>query len=92
MKARGCKGRHEKESLTTEAFLDRQEFKNFARCGPEPVTPVTEASPPWDPITELPPSADAFEHLVTGNGDGSSRLRGRGWPHGGSQSRETELR
>jgi hypothetical protein len=55
MRARGCRGRHEKESLTTEAFLDRQEFKNFARCGPELAAPVTEPSPPWDPITEPPP-------------------------------------
>ena len=56
--ARGCKGRHEKESHTTVAFLDRQEFKNFVRCGPELVAPVTEPSPPWDPIIELSPPAD----------------------------------
>lgn len=57
--ARGCKGRHEKESDTTVAFLDRQEFKNFVRCGPELVAPVTEPSPPWDPITGFSPPADA---------------------------------
>ena len=55
IRARGCKGRHEKETHPTAAFLDRQEFKNFARCGPEPITPVAEPSPPWDPITEPSP-------------------------------------
>lgn len=53
MRARGCKGRHEKESRTTVAFLDRQEFKNFVRCGSEPVAPVPAPSPPWDPVTDL---------------------------------------
>jgi hypothetical protein len=55
--ARGCKGRHEKESHPTVGFLDRQEFKNFVRCGPEPIAPVTDPSPPWDPITEPSPPA-----------------------------------
>ena len=55
IKARGCKGRHEKESQATAAFLDRQEFKNFARCGAEPVAPVTDPSPPWSPITAPSP-------------------------------------
>jgi hypothetical protein len=53
--ARGCKGRHEKEPPATTGFLDRQEFKNFARCGPEPIAPVTDPSPPWDPITAPDP-------------------------------------
>ena len=54
IRARGCKGRHEKESEATVTFLDRQEFKNFARCGPEPIASVTEPTPPWGPITEPP--------------------------------------
>jgi hypothetical protein len=55
IRARGCKGRHEKNSRTTVAFLNRQEFKNFVRCGPEPAAPVTEPSPPRDPVTDLTP-------------------------------------
>lgn len=55
IRARGCKGRHEKESHPTMAFLDRQEFKNLARCGPEPIALATEPSPPWDPIAEPSP-------------------------------------
>lgn len=51
--ARGCKGRHEKEPRATVGFLDRQEFKNFVRCGPEPIAAVTEPSPPWGPVAEL---------------------------------------
>lgn len=61
IRARGCKGRHEKESRATVAFLDRQEFKNFARCGPEPIAPVTEPSPPWGPITEPSPPVDSVK-------------------------------
>ena len=55
IRARGCKGRHEKESRTTVAFLDRQAFKNFVRCGSEPAAPVTEPSPPWGPVIDLTP-------------------------------------
>jgi hypothetical protein len=55
IKARGCKGRHEKESHATVTFLDRQEFKNFVRCGPEPIATGTEPSPPWSPTTEPSP-------------------------------------
>ncbi|MBV9095284.1 MAG: hypothetical protein JO132_15630 [Streptosporangiaceae bacterium] len=58
--ARGCKGRHEKVSGSTVEFLDRQEFKNFARSGPEPIAPVAEPSPPWAPITDPSPPVDAL--------------------------------
>lgn len=53
IRARGCKGRHEKQPDSTAGFLDRQEFKNFAKCGPEQVIPAAEdSSPPWSPAAE----------------------------------------
>ena len=68
IRARGCKGRHEKEAPVTEPFRDRQEFRNFIRLGPEPAVPVSDAAglasdagalasmaaPPWEPATEPP--------------------------------------
>ena len=67
IRARGCKGRHEKETPATEPFMDRQEFRNFIRLGPEPAVPVSDATapasvptPPWEPAPEplLWPEAD----------------------------------
>jgi hypothetical protein len=66
IRARGCKGRHEKEAPVTEPFRDRQEFRNFIRLGPEPAVPASDsaalgsdaaglastAEPPWEPATE----------------------------------------
>jgi hypothetical protein len=60
IRVRGCKGRHEKQPDSTVGFLDRLEFKNFAKCSPEQVIPAAEeSSPPWSPAAEpssaLPP-------------------------------------
>ena len=65
IRARGCKGRHEKEAPVTEPFRDRQEFRNFIRLGPAPAVPVSDAdalasdaaaasaaAPPWEPAQE----------------------------------------
>jgi hypothetical protein len=66
IRARGCKGRHEKEAPATMPFMDRQEFRNFVRLGPDAAVPVSDATgpssdatgpsspaaPPWEPAPE----------------------------------------
>ena len=42
IRARGCKGRHEKVTPATEPFIDRQDFRNFIRFGPEPAVPACD--------------------------------------------------
>jgi hypothetical protein len=42
IRARGCKGRHEKATPATEPFMDRQDFRNFIRFGPEPAVPACD--------------------------------------------------
>ena len=71
IRARGCKGRHEKEAPATEPFMDRQEFRNFIRLGPEPAVPVSDAAtpasvpaPPWEPAPE--PAAEPPPRPATG--------------------------
>ena len=72
IRARGCKARHEKETLATVPLMDRQEFRNFVRLGPETAVPVTDAArpasvaaPPW----ERAPEPAAEPPLWTGNGE-----------------------
>ena len=52
IRARGCKARHQKQLDSTVSFLDRPEFRNFAKCAPDAVPPATESAPPWDPAVE----------------------------------------
>jgi hypothetical protein len=59
IRARGCKARHEKAAPATMPFIDRQEFRNFIRLGPETAVPVSDAivqasaaAPPWEPAPE----------------------------------------
>lgn len=67
IRARGCKGRHEKEVSATTPFLDRQEFRNFVRLdgGPDALVPdaaaaADPATPPWEPAPEPPPPASGI--------------------------------
>jgi hypothetical protein len=46
IRARGCKGRHEREAPATASFLDRQEFRNFVRLGPDAAVPVSDRARP----------------------------------------------
>jgi len=55
IRARGCKARHQKELDSTVSFLDRPEFRNFAKCAPDAVLPATESAPPWGPAEDPPP-------------------------------------
>jgi hypothetical protein len=52
IRARGCKAWHQKQLDSTVSFLDRPEFRNFAKCAPDAVPPATESAPPWDPAVE----------------------------------------
>jgi hypothetical protein len=59
IRARGCKGRHERVAPTTVPFIDRQDFRNFIRDGQETAVPVNDeagpasvAAPPWEPAPE----------------------------------------
>jgi len=52
IRARGCKARHQKQLDSTVSFLDRPEFRNFAKCAPDAVPPATESAPPWAPAVE----------------------------------------
>jgi hypothetical protein len=62
IRARGCKARHEKQLDSTVSFLGRPEFRNFARCAPDAVSPATESAPPWGPAMEPgPPGSQAVE-------------------------------
>jgi hypothetical protein len=72
IRARGCRGRHEKEAPATMPFMDRQEFRNFVRLGPETAVPacdvaapVSPAAPPWEPAPE--PAAEPM--LWTANSE-----------------------
>ena len=55
IRARGCKARHQKELDSTVSFLDRPEFRNFAKCAPDAVLPATESAPPWGPAEDPRP-------------------------------------
>ena len=65
IRARGCKARHEKEQPATVPFMDRQEFRNFIRLGPDAALPVSGAAHPASdvahPVSDvaLPASAPA---------------------------------
>ena len=62
IRARGCKARHQKQPDSTTNFLDRAEFRNFAKCAPDAVPPATESAPPWGPAVEPgPPGSQAAE-------------------------------
>jgi hypothetical protein len=66
IRARGCKARHEKEMLATVPLMDRQDFRNFIRLGPDTAVPASDAAhpvsemalpasepaPPWEPAPE----------------------------------------
>jgi hypothetical protein len=52
IRARGCKARHQKQLDSTGSFLDRPEFRNFAKCAPDAVPPATEPASGWDPAVE----------------------------------------
>ena len=59
IRARGCKGRHERVAPATVPFMDRQDFRNFVRDGQETAVPVNDeagparmAAPPWEPAPE----------------------------------------
>ncbi len=59
IRARGCKARHEKATLATVPLMDRQDFRNFIRLGPDAAVPVNEVAgpasapaPPWEPAPE----------------------------------------
>jgi hypothetical protein len=52
IRARGCKARHQKQLDSTVSFLDRPEFRNFAKCAPDAVPPATEPASGWDPAVE----------------------------------------
>ena len=59
IRARGCKGRHERMAPATVPFMDRQDFRNFIRDGQETAVPVNDetgpasvAAPPWEPAPE----------------------------------------
>jgi hypothetical protein len=65
IRARGCKARHEKETLATVPLMARQDFRNFIRLGPDTAVPVNDpahpaseaaavsaAAPPWEPASE----------------------------------------
>jgi hypothetical protein len=61
IRARGCKARHEKATLATVPLMDRQEFRNFIRLGPDAAVPVNDTgtpasapvpAPPWEPAPE----------------------------------------
>jgi hypothetical protein len=64
IRARGCRGRHEKAAPATAPFMDRQDFQNFVRDGQETAVPVSDAAspaspagpaaPPWEPAPEPP--------------------------------------
>ena len=56
IRGRGCKARHQKQLDSTVSFLDRPEFRNFAKCAPDAVPPVTESAPPWGPAVEPGPA------------------------------------
>lgn len=64
IRARGCRARHEKEQPATMPFMDRQEFRNFIRLGPDAALPVSEAAHPASdvdhPMSDVPhPMSDA---------------------------------
>ena len=44
IRARGCKARHEKGTLATVPLMDRQDFRNFIRLGPDTAVPVNDAA------------------------------------------------
>ncbi len=65
IRARGCKARHERETLATVPLMDRQDFRNFIRLGPDTAVPANDAAhpagegapasaaaPPWEPASE----------------------------------------
>jgi hypothetical protein len=56
IRGRGCKARHQKQLDSTVSFLDRPEFRNFAKCAPDAVPPATESAPPWGPAVEPEPA------------------------------------
>ena len=56
IRGRGCKARHQKQLHSTVSFLDRPEFRNFAKCAPDAVPPATESAPPWGPAVEPEPA------------------------------------
>jgi hypothetical protein len=68
IRARGCKARHEKETLATVPLMARQDFRNFIRLGPDTAVPVNDAAhpasaaaaasaaaPPWEPASQPVP-------------------------------------
>src|ERR1700761_2201049 len=72
IRARGCKGRHEKVAPTTVPFMDRPDFRNFVRDGQETAVPVSDgagpasaAAPPWEPAPEPPADPGSW---TTGTG------------------------
>ncbi len=71
IRARGCKGRHEKVAPATVPFVDRQDFRNFVRDGQETAVPVSDeagvAAPPW----ERAPEPAAEPPLWTAKGEGA---------------------
>src|SRR6201996_2709242 len=72
IRARGCKGRHERMAPATVPFMDRQDFRNFIRDGQETAVPVSDgagpasaAAPPWEPAPEPPADPGSW---TTGTG------------------------